>query len=121
MNRYWCSIFVLCLAAGCATAPPPPATSPTSPASPIASSVTITIDSTGFSPKTTTVKTGDQITFLNKDTVPHDVTTEGWGIQIDSIPPGGSVVKETTSLNPETYHYHCSGHPDMTGVLIVAK
>jgi plastocyanin len=60
------------LAAACGSyAPPGSASAPTAPSAPVPTTVTITVS--GVSPKEVTVAVGGRVTFVNNDTIPHDV------------------------------------------------
>ncbi len=80
-----------------------------------------------FDPDTLTVKKGDKITVINKDTLPHTVTS-GTGPtdpnnakQFDTsiIEAGATADIETTNLNAGQYPFFCTVHPYMTGKLVV--
>jgi plastocyanin len=73
-----------------------------------------------FNPQTITVKSGDKVTWINRDEEPHTVVSVGkkfpksHGLDTDqeySIIAGA----------PGTYEYFCSVHPKMTGTIVVEK
>ena len=80
-------------------------------------SVQVTIDNFNFTPPTLTVSAGTKVTWVNKDDVPHTVTSD------DKL--FGSRALDTddkfsfTFQAPGTYPYYCSVHPRMTGKVIV--
>ena len=80
-------------------------------------SVEVTIDNFNFAPPTVTVSAGTKVTWVNKDDVPHTVTSD------DKL--FGSRALDTddkfsfTFQTPGTYPYYCSVHPKMTGKVVV--
>jgi plastocyanin len=73
-----------------------------------------------FNPQTITVKSGDKITWINKDEEPHTVVSVGKKFQRSS---GLDTDQEysITAGAPGTYEYFCSVHPKMTGMIVVTK
>jgi len=80
----------------------------------------IEIKDFAFNPQTITVKSGEKITWINRDEEPHTVVSVGKkfprsrGLDTDqeySIIAGA----------PDTYEYFCSVHPKMTGTIVVEK
>jgi plastocyanin len=80
----------------------------------------IEIKDFAFNPQTLTVKSGEKITWINRDEEPHTVVSveKQW--------------KKSTALDtdqeftitagaPGTYTYFCSVHPKMTGTIVVEK
>jgi plastocyanin len=80
----------------------------------------IEIKDFAFNPKTITVKSGEKITWINRDEEPHTIVSveKQW--------------KKSTALDtdqeftitagaPGTYTYFCSVHPKMTGTIVVEK
>lgn len=80
-------------------------------------SVEVKIDNFNFTPATVTVAAGAKVTWVNKDDVPHTVTSD------DKL--FGSRAMDTddkfsfTFQKPGTYSYYCSVHPKMTGKIVV--
>jgi len=80
-------------------------------------SVEVTIDNFSFTPPTLTVSAGTKVIWVNKDDVPHTVTSD------DKL--FGSRALDTddkfsfTFQTPGTYSYYCSVHPKMTGKVVV--
>jgi len=80
-------------------------------------SVEVKIDNFNFTPPTLTVPVGTKVIWVNKDDVPHTVTSD------DKV--FGSRALDTddkfsfTFQTPGTYPYYCSVHPRMTGKVIV--
>jgi hypothetical protein len=84
---------------------------------PQASAATRTVHLTndGPSPKSLTVKAGDRVVFVNDDTVPHQVTSQG-GWQYDSgpIPPSQTSAATPALTAPGSYRYS-----DVRGVVLL--
>ncbi len=71
-----------------------------------------------FSPATLTIKVGDTVTWTNKDSVQHTVTSDS-GSELGSSPiPTGQSYSHTFS-SAGTFAYHCSIHTTMHGTIIV--
>jgi plastocyanin len=80
----------------------------------------IEIKDFSFSPQTITVKSGQQITWINHDEEPHTVVNVEK--QFKKSPPlDTDQVFTITADAPGTYTYFCSVHPKMTGTIIVQK
>ena len=117
-----------------ASANPPAAGSGSTGAStgPVGASVTIlagasTQGNPAYAPDTVTVKKGDAVGVINKDSVPHTITngkdpsdpTSGKLFDTSIISPAASAQFATTKLASGNYPFHCSIHPYMTGTLKV--
>ena len=82
-----------------------------------ASSVEVKIDNFSFAPTSLTVRVGTQITWTNRDDIPHTV------VEDDKL--FKSKVLDTdekftfTPAKPGTYKYYCSIHPKMTAKVVV--
>jgi plastocyanin len=73
-----------------------------------------------FNPKTLTVKSGEKITWINRDEEPHTVVSADK--QFKKSPALDTDQEYTiTAGAPGTYSYFCSVHPKMTGTIIVEK
>jgi len=97
------------------TPPPTPAPTP----KPSASTYNVNIQNFAFAPLTVTVKKGDKVIFLNKDSAPHTATSDAKGFDSGMLAQGQSWTLDTSSLTAGTYAYHCSVHPMMKATLIV--
>lgn len=81
---------------------------------------TNSVDITGyaFSPATLTIGVGESVTWTNKDSVPHTITSDS-GNELGS----SSLAKDGTyshAFNTAgTFVYHCALHPNMKGTIIV--
>jgi len=80
----------------------------------------IEIKDFAFNPKTLTVKSGEKITWINRDEEPHTVVSADK--QFKKSPALDTDQEYTiTAGGPGTYSYFCSVHPKMTGTIIVEK
>src|SRR5437870_12487082 len=81
---------------------------------------TIEIKDFNFNPKTLTVKSGEKITWINRDEEPHTIVSVDK--QFKKSPPLDTDQEFTITAGvPGTYTYFCSVHPKMTGTIIVEK
>ena len=69
-----------------------------------------------FAPATITVPAGATVTWTNRDTVPHTVTSTDGGFDSGPVEPGKSF--QWKAQKPATYH--CLYHPSMTGSIVLA-
>src|ERR671921_697425 len=80
-----------------------------------------------YDPLSLTVKKGDEIDVVNKDSSPHTVTSgktpdaPDAGKQFDTsiVNVGASAKVATANLEPGEYDFHCAVHPFMMGKIIV--
>jgi plastocyanin len=84
----------------------------------------VSMENIQFNPSEVTAKAGDTITFVNNESVPHDVhKTSGPGEDFASGPSGGMQEGDTFELTldqPGTYEYVCDVHaPGMAGSITV--
>ena len=81
---------------------------------------TIEIKDFAFNPQTITVKSGEKITWINRDEEPHTVVSVGKKFPKSS---GLDTDQEYSIIAgaPGTYEYFCSVHPKMTGTIVVEK
>ncbi len=84
----------------------------------------VSMESIQFQPGEVSVSAGDTITFVNNESVPHDVhKTSGPGEDFASGPSGGMQEGDTFELTldqPGTYEYVCDVHaPGMAGSITV--
>ena len=73
-----------------------------------------------FNPPTITVKSGEKITWINRDEEPHTVVSVGKKFQKSSALDTDQEYSITAGA-PGTYEYFCSVHPKMTGTIVVEK
>ena len=83
-------------------------------------SVTLTAAEFEFDPATLTAAAGDTIEFTNEDDAPHTFTAEDAGID-EEVDAKGSTTIDLADVEPGTYDYVCTIHPDMTGTLEVTE
>jgi len=77
----------------------------------------VNIDNFSFTPMEMTIPAGSQVTWINKDDVPHTVVSVDHKFKSQALD-----TDEKFSFafpNPGTYEYFCSVHPKMTGKIIV--
>jgi plastocyanin len=73
-----------------------------------------------FTPETLTVKSGEKVTWINRDEEPHTVVS----VQKQFKKSGALDTDQeftVTAGAPGTYTYFCSVHPKMTGTIVVEK
>jgi len=73
-----------------------------------------------FAPQTLTVKSGEKITWINRDEEPHTVVSVEKQFK-KSAPLDTDQEFTTIAGAPGTYSYFCSVHPKMTGTIVVEK
>src|SRR6185437_2089246 len=81
--------------------------------------VEIKIDNFSFTPPTITVKAGTEVTWTNKDDIPHNVVSEDKTFKSKVLDTDEKFTY--TASKPGTYTYYCSIHPKMTGKLVVEQ
>jgi plastocyanin len=69
---------------------------------------TVAVRDDYFKPRLTTVSKGDRITWVNRGSSPHTVTTRRWDVVLS---PGESYSRRIY----QAWRYHCRYHSDMTG------
>lgn len=80
----------------------------------------IEIKDFAFNPPTITVKSGQQITWINRDDEPHTIVSVEK--QFKKSPALDTDQQYTVTAGaPGTYSYFCSVHPKMTGTIVVEK
>jgi plastocyanin len=86
---------------------------------PVTSRYTVDISSSAYHPADLEVETGDTITWINRDIIPHTATSDASPRAIDTgtIAVGDSATYVATSAG--VYRYTCSFHPTMQGRLVV--
>ena len=80
----------------------------------------IEIKDFAFNPQTITVKSGEKITWVNRDEEPHTVVSVEKQFK-KSMALDTDQEFTVTAGAPGTYTYFCSVHPKMTGTIIVQK
>jgi plastocyanin len=97
--------------AGLSDTPEPPPTAPEG------SSAAITLANFAFAPASITVKAGTKVTWTNKDSTTHTITSDTGAFDSGNLAPNASF--SVTFSTPGTFSYHCSLHPSMLGTVIV--
>ncbi len=82
-----------------------------------ASSVEVKIDNFSFAPTSLTVRVGTQITWTNRDDIPHTVVEDGKLFKSKVLDTDEKFT--FTPAKPGTYKYYCSIHPKMTAQVVV--
>src|SRR5689334_652219 len=80
----------------------------------------IEIKDFSFNPQTITVKSGEQITWINHDEEPHTVVSVEKQFKKSTALDTDQEFTVTAGA-PGTYTYFCSVHPKMTGTIVVVK
>jgi plastocyanin len=78
---------------------------------------TVEIKGMEFSPKTLTIKAGDKVKFINKDSAPHTASATDGRFESGELAEGQSEI--VTFEKADTYAYYCMFHPSMSGKIIV--
>ncbi len=81
--------------------------------------VSVTIDNFTFKQATITVPAGTEVTWVNRDDMPHTVTETKKEFASPVLDTGERFSYRFTT--PGTYEYYCSIHPKMTGKVVVTK
>jgi plastocyanin len=89
----------------------------TSAAEPVSTGTEIKIDNFVFQPAEMTIKAGTQVTWTNKDDIPHTVdSTEG---KFKSAALDTDEKFQFRFTEPGEYPFFCRMHPKMTGKIVV--
>jgi plastocyanin len=80
----------------------------------------IEIKDFAFNPQTITVKSGEKITWINRDEEPHTVVSVEKQFKKSTALDTDQQFTITAGA-PGTYTYFCSVHPKMTGTVVVVK
>ena len=78
----------------------------------------IEISGFAFAQKTIEINVGDTVTWTNKDSVQHTVTSDS-GSELDSSYLSKNQQYSHTFTTAGTFAYHCIPHPSMTGTVVV--
>ena len=99
--------------------PPANTSAPAESTKPAGSTNMIDISGFAFSPSTLTVKVGTTVTWTNKDSVDHTITSDT--NVFDSGNMGSGDTFSYTFTTAGTFVYHCTVHPSMIGTIIVTQ
>jgi plastocyanin len=80
----------------------------------------IEIKDFAFNPQTLTVKSGEKVTWINRDDEPHTIVSVEKQFKKSTALDTDQEFTITTGA-PGTYTYFCSVHPKMTGTIVVEK
>ncbi len=73
-----------------------------------------------FNPQTITVKSGEKVTWINRDEEPHTIVSVEKQFKKSTALDTDQEFTITAGA-PGTYNYFCSVHPKMTGTIVVEK
>jgi len=79
----------------------------------------VTIDNFTYDPPALTVAPGTKVTWINRDDVPHTVTSTAKPRRFDSGALDTDQRFAHVFTDPGTYEYFCAVHPKMTARVIV--
>lgn len=99
---------------GCSSYSTPNATPPPST---VTSGNAVTISNFSFSPGTLTVKAGTKVTWTNKDSATHTVTSDSGVFTSGNLLSNGTF--SYTFASAGTFPYHCTIHTSMKGTIVV--
>ena len=80
----------------------------------------IEIKDFAFNPQTLTVKSGEKVTWINRDEEPHTIVSVEKQFKKSTALDTDQEFTITAGA-PGTYSYFCSVHPKMTGTIVVVK
>jgi len=80
----------------------------------------IEIKDFAFNPQRITVKSGEKITWINRDEEPHTIVSVEKQFKKSSALDTDQEFTITAGV-PGTYTYYCSVHPKMTGTIVIEK
>jgi plastocyanin len=82
-----------------------------------ASKAEVTIDNFTFQAPTITVPVGTEVTWINRDDMPHTIASDDKTLKSKALDTDERF--SFTFAAAGTYHYFCPIHPKMTGEVIV--
>jgi plastocyanin len=80
----------------------------------------IEIKDFAFNPQTLTVKSGEKVTWINRDEEPHTIVSVEKQFKKSTALDTDQEFTITAGA-PGTYNYFCSVHPKMTGTIVIEK
>src|SRR5512136_557657 len=86
-------------------------------AAPPAAGAEVKIDNFTFAPATVTVAVGTEVTWTNRDDIPHTVVSEDKAVKSKVLDTDEKFTY--TFTKPGTCSYFCSLHPKMKGTIVV--
>lgn len=78
---------------------------------------TVTLQNMAFNPSTLNVQVGATVTWVNKDSVTHNVVSDSGVFDSGNLANGQSY--NYTFNQAGSFPYHCSIHPSMKGTIVV--
>jgi plastocyanin len=125
MRAFLAAFLVLAFLSGCTgsttTTSPSVSTAPSATTTPPAASTdhAVAIVDFQFMPDGITIKAGDSVTWTNSGGKPHSATSDAsGGFDSGVLSPGDAPFKQSFPT-VGTFHYHCSIHSSMTGIITV--
>jgi plastocyanin len=88
-------------------------------AGPLLKGADVRIDNFSFGPGQIIVAQGTKVTWINQDDIPHTVTDAAAQRDFKSPALDTGEHFEHVFSKPGIYHYFCSLHPKMQGVIVV--
>ena len=82
-----------------------------------AAGAVVHIDNFSFTPGTMTVPVGTEVTWINRDDIPHNVVSDNKAFKSKVLDTDEKFTY--TFATPGTYSYFCSIHPKMTAQVVV--
>lgn len=79
----------------------------------------VAIEGFAFNPAELNIKQGDAVTWTNKDSAPHTITSDT-GTEINSPSLSTGQTYSHTFSQAGTFTYHCSVHPSMKATVVVS-
>ena len=79
--------------------------------------IEIKIDNFSFNPSQLKIAVGTQVTWINRDDIPHTIVATDRAFKSGVLDTGDKFSHQFTT--PGTYTYFCSVHPKMTGQIQV--
>lgn len=110
-------ILCLILLAACSSTTKTSTNTTTSTTSNISGGSSVIISNFAFSPDTLTVSAGTTVTWINKDSVNHTVTSDNGIFGSDMLATNATYTYKFDTSG--TFSYHCSVHPSMKATVIV--
>ena len=108
------ALFFVLAMTGCGGSTAPTGGSSSGPA---ASTVQVVLAGIAIQPTQATVAVGGTVTWVNNDSVMHNLTDDKGAWASGQMAPGKSFSQKFTTAG--TFPYHCIIHPSMTGTIIV--
>jgi plastocyanin len=79
---------------------------------------TVTMTKACFSPAILRIDPGTEVTFVNRDPITHNVSSNGWG-RFEDMNEGDAF--RATFAEPGIFPFACTIHPGMVGAVVVGE